>query len=109
MTKSMNIQVSNLCQFLPQDKVPEFARMNQVELLRATQEAVRCLASGLCFDPRQVDDGTLLGKHAELIAEGKAKMDLKVRVDSDEAELKKLNATNMRVVNPPHAPVWDTP
>jgi diketogulonate reductase-like aldo/keto reductase len=25
------------------------------------------------------------------------------------AELKKLNATNMRVVNPPHAPVWDTP
>lgn len=25
------------------------------------------------------------------------------------AELKALNATNMRVVNPPHAPVWDTP
>jgi len=25
------------------------------------------------------------------------------------AELKKLSATNMRVVNPPHAPVWDTP
>jgi hypothetical protein len=25
------------------------------------------------------------------------------------AELKKLNATNMRVVSPPHAPVWDTP
>ena len=25
------------------------------------------------------------------------------------ADLKKLNATNMRVVNPPHAPVWDTP
>ena len=25
------------------------------------------------------------------------------------AELKVLNATNMRVVNPPHAPVWDTP
>ena len=23
------------------------------------------------------------------------------------AELKKLNATNMRVVNPPHAPKWD--
>jgi len=29
--------------------------------------------------------------------------------DSEMAELKKLNATNMRVVNPPHAPVWDTP
>ena len=25
------------------------------------------------------------------------------------AELQKLNATNMRVVNPPHAPVWDVP
>jgi diketogulonate reductase-like aldo/keto reductase len=29
--------------------------------------------------------------------------------DSEMAELKKLNATNMRVVNPPHAPKWDTP
>ena len=27
--------------------------------------------------------------------------------DAEMAELKKLNATNMRVVNPPHAPVWD--
>jgi len=25
------------------------------------------------------------------------------------ADLKTLNANNMRVVNPPHAPVWDTP
>jgi diketogulonate reductase-like aldo/keto reductase len=25
------------------------------------------------------------------------------------AELKALNANNMRVVNPPHAPAWDTP
>jgi len=29
--------------------------------------------------------------------------------DVEMAELKALNATNMRVVNPPHAPVWDTP
>jgi 2,5-diketo-D-gluconate reductase B len=27
--------------------------------------------------------------------------------DAEMAELKALNATNMRVVNPPHAPVWD--
>jgi len=27
--------------------------------------------------------------------------------DAEMAEMKKLNATNMRVVNPPHAPVWD--
>jgi diketogulonate reductase-like aldo/keto reductase len=29
--------------------------------------------------------------------------------DAEMTELKKLNATNMRVVNPPHAPVWDVP
>lgn len=29
--------------------------------------------------------------------------------DAEMAELKKLNAANMRVVNPPHAPVWDIP
>jgi diketogulonate reductase-like aldo/keto reductase len=29
--------------------------------------------------------------------------------DGEMAELKALNANNMRVVNPPHAPVWDTP
>jgi 2,5-diketo-D-gluconate reductase B len=29
--------------------------------------------------------------------------------DTEMAELRKLNATNMRVVSPPHAPVWDTP
>jgi diketogulonate reductase-like aldo/keto reductase len=29
--------------------------------------------------------------------------------DNEMAELKKLNATNMRVVNPPHAPKWDEP
>ena len=27
--------------------------------------------------------------------------------DAEMAELRKLNSTNMRVVNPPHAPVWD--
>ena len=29
--------------------------------------------------------------------------------DAEMSELKKLNATNMRVVSPPHAPQWDTP
>jgi diketogulonate reductase-like aldo/keto reductase len=29
--------------------------------------------------------------------------------EAEMEELKKLNATNMRVVNPPHAPIWDTP
>lgn len=29
--------------------------------------------------------------------------------DAEMDELRKLNRTNMRVVDPPHAPVWDTP
>jgi chromosome segregation ATPase len=40
LVKSLNIQLDNLCQFLPQDKVVEFARMKPVELLYATEEAV---------------------------------------------------------------------
>ncbi|KAF0492709.1 P-loop containing nucleoside triphosphate hydrolase protein [Gigaspora margarita] len=37
---SLNIQVDNLCQFLPQDKVCEFAQMSPSELLVQTQKAV---------------------------------------------------------------------
>ncbi|KAG2181344.1 hypothetical protein INT43_008927 [Umbelopsis isabellina] len=37
---SMNIQVDNLCQFLPQDKVAEFAQLSPPQLLERTQVAV---------------------------------------------------------------------
>ncbi|KIW92244.1 uncharacterized protein Z519_07228 [Cladophialophora bantiana CBS 173.52] len=37
---SFNIQIDNLCQFLPQDKVVEFAQMSPIELLASTQRAV---------------------------------------------------------------------
>ena len=33
-------KVSNLCQFLPQDKVPEFAKMTPEGLLEATEQAL---------------------------------------------------------------------
>ncbi|CAG8496460.1 5616_t:CDS:2, partial [Ambispora gerdemannii] len=36
----LNIQVDNLCQFLPQDKVNEFAQLSPSELLIQTQKAV---------------------------------------------------------------------
>ncbi|KAG0349469.1 Structural maintenance of chromosomes protein 5 [Podila humilis] len=38
--QSFNIQIDNLCQFLPQDRVSEFAQMSPQELLRETQRAV---------------------------------------------------------------------
>uniref|UniRef100_UPI00398F87BA structural maintenance of chromosomes protein 5 isoform X1 n=2 Tax=Pristiophorus japonicus TaxID=55135 RepID=UPI00398F87BA len=37
---ALNIQVGNLCQFLPQEKVGEFAKMSKVELLEATEKSV---------------------------------------------------------------------
>ncbi|CAG6021385.1 unnamed protein product [Menidia menidia] len=38
--KSLRIQVSNLCQFLPQEKVGEFAKMSNAEVLEATEKSV---------------------------------------------------------------------
>lgn len=40
LMRHLNIQVDNLCQFLPQDQVVEFAKMDPVKLLEATQKAV---------------------------------------------------------------------
>ncbi|KAI9890651.1 MAG: Structural maintenance of chromosomes protein 5 [Vezdaea aestivalis] len=39
-TASFAIQIDNLCQFLPQDKVAEFAAMDSIQLLESTQRAV---------------------------------------------------------------------
>ncbi|CRG88887.1 Structural maintenance of chromosomes protein 5 [Talaromyces islandicus] len=39
LAKKFSIQVDNLCQFLPQDKVSEFAALSPVELLHSTQRA----------------------------------------------------------------------
>eukprot|EP00833_Pecoramyces_ruminatium_P004272 jgi/Orpsp1_1/1178304/evm.model.c7180000064782.2 len=40
LIESFNIQIDNLCQFLPQDKVCEFAQMTSTELLNATLKAI---------------------------------------------------------------------
>lgn len=42
MTVRLNIQVGNLCQFLPQEKVADFSRMSPQELLESTEKAVSC-------------------------------------------------------------------
>ena len=41
LVAQLGIQVSNLCQFLPQEKVTDFARMSAQELLENTEKAVR--------------------------------------------------------------------
>ncbi|XP_061704985.1 structural maintenance of chromosomes protein 5 [Cydia pomonella] len=40
LISTMNIQVDNLCQLLPQDRVQDFSKMNAQELLRSTLAAV---------------------------------------------------------------------
>uniref|UniRef100_A0A8D0GQR5 Structural maintenance of chromosomes protein 5 n=1 Tax=Sphenodon punctatus TaxID=8508 RepID=A0A8D0GQR5_SPHPU len=37
---ALNIQVGNLCQFLPQDKVGDFAKLSKTELLEATEKSI---------------------------------------------------------------------
>lgn len=39
LARKFSIQIDNLCQFLPQDKVSEFAALSPVELLHSTQRA----------------------------------------------------------------------
>eukprot|EP00877_Chromochloris_zofingiensis_P011380 jgi/Chrzof1/6496/Cz18g13140.t1 len=53
LVASLNIQFDNLCQFLPQDKVVEFACMDPYELLIATEKAI--------------GDASLFHKHEQLI------------------------------------------
>ena len=67
----------------------------------ASQISLRYLVQlGLCAIPRTANPAHM--------KENMNVFDLKL-TDAEMAELKALNATNMRVVNPPHAPVWDTP
>ena len=40
LVKKLNIQTDNLCQFLPQDKVHDFSKMNSKQLLGKTIEAI---------------------------------------------------------------------
>ena len=74
--KKYNVQVNNLCQFLPQDRVHEFARMNKQELLRATKRAI-------C---RQ----DLVDKQEELIAARKRHRDFVSQVEKNGEKLREL-------------------
>jgi hypothetical protein len=40
LVTKLNIQVDNLCQFLPQDRVADFSKMNSHQLLENTEKCV---------------------------------------------------------------------
>ncbi|KAL5606338.1 hypothetical protein BROUX41_002755 [Berkeleyomyces rouxiae] len=67
VVKSLKIQVDNLCQFLPQDRVVEFARLNEVDLLTETLRAAA---------PEEVST-----MHRYLQTQHKAKEEIQKRID----------------------------
>ncbi|KAH8548434.1 P-loop containing nucleoside triphosphate hydrolase protein [Umbelopsis sp. PMI_123] len=77
---TLNIQVDNLCQFLPQDKVAEFAQLSPPQLLERTQVAV---------GEHQMSEW-----HQKLIALRKEEKQLRAERQSDEDHLKTLRDRN---------------
>ncbi|TFY82531.1 hypothetical protein EWM64_g1483 [Hericium alpestre] len=76
----LNIQVGNLCSFLPQDKVSEFAQMTPQQLLRETQRAA--------------GDEHLTAWHDTLINAGKEMKELTELLNADTQQLKTLEERN---------------
>ncbi|KAL6307041.1 P-loop containing nucleoside triphosphate hydrolase protein [Sparassis latifolia] len=76
----LNVQVSNLCTFLPQDKVSEFASMSPQQLLRETQRAA--------------GNAHLTSWHDSLISSGKELKQMQDVLDADRDQLKTMQERN---------------
>jgi len=77
-----SIQIDNLCQFLPQDKVGEFSRMNAMQLLKATEAAI--------------GDGDLLEKQEQIIQMQKENSTSERDLDAARASLELKRTENMQ-------------
>ncbi|WFC94953.1 Structural maintenance of chromosomes protein 5 [Malassezia brasiliensis] len=75
-----HIEVGNLCAFLPQDRVADFACMNAARLLQETQHAA--------------GHAQLSEWHAELITQGHALTKIRARLERDVEEHDHLEARN---------------
>lgn len=74
--KSLNIQLDNLCHFLPQERVAEFAGLSPEKLLLETE--------------RTLGDGSLLQMHEDLIKKDNESHDLGIRITDISSKLDKL-------------------
>ncbi|KAJ7098489.1 P-loop containing nucleoside triphosphate hydrolase protein [Mycena belliarum] len=79
----LNVQCGNLCSFLPQDKVSEFAAMTPVQLLRETQRAAG--------DPR------LTQWHETLISEGTELKKITNAIKTETASMVQLQERNENI------------
>jgi len=85
-----DIQIDNLCQFLPQDKVVEFAQMSPTEILESTQRAVA--ARGMIERHENLKE--LRIKQKELLTENKGNREhlqnLENRQDMQRTEVERM-------------------
>ncbi|RZB44823.1 structural maintenance of chromosomes protein 5 [Glycine soja] len=75
-----NIQVNNLTQFLPQDRVCEFAKLTPVQLLEETEKAV--------------GDPQLPEQHRALVDKSRALKHIELSLEKNEGTLKQLKERN---------------
>lgn len=73
LVQSLGIQVDNLCQFLPQDRVSEFAALSPVNLLHETQRAAA--------------DSEMLAWHDDLKSLRKDQKTLQLSLENDQENL----------------------
>lgn len=76
------VQIDNLCQFLPQDRVVEFAGMTPIELLKSTQRAVA--------------SQEMIDWHEQLKVLRKSQRELQVMKKAQDDELASLEAQHKR-------------
>jgi len=80
LVQQFNIQVNNLTQFLPQDRVCEFAKLTPIQLLEETEKAV--------------GDPELSGQHATLIKKSEELKHIETTLKQHATTLEHLKANN---------------
>jgi structural maintenance of chromosomes protein 5 len=78
LAQKLSIQIDNLCQFLPQDKVSEFAALTPVELLASTQRA----AAGPQMTEWHNNLNRLRAEQKKLLSENKSDRDLLTNLEN---------------------------
>ncbi|KAK5272668.1 Structural maintenance of chromosomes protein 5 [Exophiala xenobiotica] len=91
LANSFNIQIDNLCQFLPQDKVVEFAQMSPIELLASTQRAV----AGPEMSKMHEDLKKLRSAQSEALNRNKADQELMANLENRQ-EMQRTEVERMR-------------
>lgn len=81
LLKEMNIQLDNLCQFLPQEKVADFAKLTPEKLLEETERAI------------EID---LLNKHQQLIGLDQEKAELVETLETKSKDYDRLSEERKR-------------